>query len=204
MTLDDAWQRVRDRLWSMADRLTHTRNRRRAVQRARRWARPERILVVCYGNICRSPYAAARLQLQFDQPGLMDIRVDSAGFIGPGRPANSQGAAIALTLGLDLGVHRSKLVNPADLARANLVLVMTRRQREQLLSQFGVEAQRVELLGDFDIEDPPLRDIDDPYGRSDAEFRRVFAQIDRSITGLSALIAAQGASHSRVSAGPGG
>ena len=200
MTLDDAWQRVRDRLLSVADRVTHTRHRGRAVLRARQRARPRHVLVVCYGNICRSPYAAARLRQQFGQTGLIDILVDSAGFIGPGRPPNTQGAAIALTLGLDLGVHRSKLVDPAELARADLVLVMTHRQREQLLTQFGIDAQRVELLGDFDIEDPPRRQIDDPYGRSDDEFRRVFAQIDRSVAGLSVILAAQGESHTPAGA----
>jgi protein-tyrosine-phosphatase len=67
---------------------------------------------------------------------------------------------------------------------ADLVLVMTHNQRVRLVTEFGVPKERIELLGDFDIEDPPYREILDPYGKSDAVFAEVFSQIDRSIGGL--------------------
>lgn len=64
---------------------------------------------------------------------------------------------------------------------------MTRAQRQQLLVEFGIPEDRVELLGDFDMEDPPRREIPDPYGKPDEEFRNVFSQIERSVTGLCAI-----------------
>lgn len=187
MALAEVWERVREKVLSGVDRVTHTIDRKAAKLRTTRRDRPGRVVFVCYGNICRSPYAAAYLRRRLAEDGLAGVSVDSAGLIGPGRPANQQGTAIALERGLDLSDHRSRLFLASDTGRAELVLVMTRRQREQLIHQFGVRDERIELLGDFDAEDPPFREIADPYGKSDEEFRRVFTQIERSIDGLRAL-----------------
>lgn len=143
--------------------------------------------MVCYGNICRSPFAAACLRRQLEASGSRLVQVDSAGFIGPGRPANQQGAGIALEFGLDLSNHRSRLIRDTDARHASLLLVMTKAQREQLVSEFGIARNSIELLGDFDTDDPPYREIPDPYGKPDSEFRRVFAQIQRSADGLCSI-----------------
>jgi protein-tyrosine phosphatase len=204
--LAEGWQRIVEKLHSGADRCTHTWDRRRAAGRARRRGRPRRVVVVCYGNICRSPYAAAYLRRQLMLTGVNGIEVESAGFFGPGPPANSQGAAIALRRGLDLRVPPARVRPPggartarpppaprpappnpppsADAEQPDLVLAMTRLQQNLLVAQFGVPEDGVELLGDFDNEDPPYREIPDPYGKSDAEFERVFSQIERSVDGL--------------------
>lgn len=92
--------------------------------------------------------------------------------------------AVAVQRGHDLSGHRSRLFGAADSMRADFVLVMTHRQRAQLVSEFGVRPDRIELLGDFDQEDPPHREILDPYGKSDEVFEDVFSQIDRSVDGL--------------------
>jgi protein-tyrosine phosphatase len=186
VTVAEGWQRVVEKLHSSIDRLTHTRDRRRAAVRVRRRGPPKRIVIVCYGNICRSPYAAAYLRRKLELIGVHGIEVESAGFIGPDRRANNQAASIALERGLDLSNHRSRLFQRTDAERADLVLAMTRTQRELLIQQFGVTRGQVELVGDFDVEDPPYREILDPYGRSDEEFRRVFLQIERSIEGVCA------------------
>ena len=186
MALAELWERVRERVLSRVDRITHTSDRKAAKIRATRRTRPGRVVLVCYGNICRSPYAAAYLRRRLAEGGVEGVDVDSAGLIGPGRPANRQGAAIALERGLDLSGHRSRLFLASDSARADLVLVMTRRQREQLVNEFGVPVERIELLGDFDAEDPPFREIADPYGKSDEVFTRVFLQIERCVDGLCA------------------
>jgi protein-tyrosine phosphatase len=186
VTVAEGRRRFVEKVLSGVDRVTHTWSRARAAARARRREPPGRVVFVCYGNICRSPYAAAWLRHTLAMSGVADVEVDSAGFIGPGRPADRQAAAIARERGLDLGAHRSKLVGAADVGRAALCLVMTRAQRDQLLGEFGVQGDCVELLGDFDVEDPPRREIPDPYGKPDEEFRRVFGQIERSVTGLCA------------------
>ena len=184
MALTDLWRKVVERILSRVDRITHTRDRTRARLRATRRGRPGRIMVTCYGNICRSPYAAACLRQSLDRAGLHDVVVESAGLYGPGRSANEQAAALARTRGIDLGAHQSRLFEESDAARADLVLVMTRRHRTEFMQRFGVPSDRIELLGDFDVDDPPYREIADPYGREPEEFVRVFDQIERAVDGL--------------------
>ena len=198
MAISDLWRKVVERVLSRVDRVTHTRDRARARLRAARRGRPRRVVVTCYGNICRSPYAAAYLKHRLAQHGIDDVEVDSAGLYGPGRPAHEQAAAVARSRGVSLDDHRSRLFRQAEVAEAELVLVMTRHHRELFLRQFGVPAGRVELLGDFDVADPPYREITDPYGRPEAEFIRVFDQIERSIDGLSAAWTAGPAPLSRL------
>lgn len=187
MTVEEGIRRLVEKMLSGVDRVTHTWSRARAAARARRRERPRRVVFICYGNICRSPYAAARLRHMLAASGVTGVEVDSAGFIGPDRPADPQAAAIARERGLELGAHRSKLVGAADVRRVDLCLVMTRAQRDQLREEYGVPAGRVELLGDFDVADPPHREIPDPYGKPNEEFRRVFGQIERSVAGLSVI-----------------
>lgn len=187
MAHETALQRMRARMLSLADRVAHTAHRHRARLRAYRRGRPRRIVVVCHGNICRSPYAAEYLRRELLRLKVNGTVVDSAGLIGPGRPANEQGALVALARGVDLSEHRSRLFRPADADPSTLVLVMTRSQRNDLQSQFGVSSASIELLGDFDTDDPPSREISDPYGHPAEEFKRVFGQIERSLQGLCAI-----------------
>lgn len=193
MRFADVWQKIVDKTLSRVDRLTHTWDRRRAGSRIRGKGRPRRVMVVCYGNICRSPYAEAYLRSSLRQADIPGIEVVSSGFYGPDRAANEQGAALALTRRIDLSHHRSKLFQASDATRSDLVLVMTRSQRAKLIRQFGVPRDRIELLGDFDTEDPPYREIVDPYGQPDDVFRKVFDQIERSLDGLRTRWAGQGA-----------
>jgi len=187
MTVADGTRRLVETVLSGVDQVTHTWSRARAAARVRRREPPHRVVFICYGNICRSPYAAAWLRHLLAAAGGAGVEVDSAGFIGPGRPADPQAAATARERAIDLSGHQSKLVKVTDVDRADLCLVMTRGQRDQLLEEYGVPGDRVELLGDFDTDDPPRREIPDPYGKSAEEFRRVFSQIERSVAGLSAI-----------------
>jgi protein-tyrosine-phosphatase len=184
VTVSEGWERILVRLRWGADRLTHTWDRRRARTRARRRGKPRRIVIVCYGNICRSPYAAAYLRKQLAVMNFQSILIESAGLIGPDRPANQQGIAVAMRRGVDLSGHRSKLVRQGDALASDLVLVMTHALRDYLIQRCGSPKACTELLGDFDIDNPPYREIPDPYGKPDAEFERVFTQIERSVKGL--------------------
>ena len=184
MTPLEVWEKVVERARTRMDRVWHTRSRRQARTRATSRGWPRQVVIVCYGNICRSPYAAASMKRRLVAAGADGVLVDSAGLIGPGRPANQQASAVAVQRGHDLTGHRSRLFGTADSMHADLILVMTHSQRAQLVSEFGVRQDRIELLGDFDQEDPPHREILDPYGKSEAVFVEVFSQIDRSVDGL--------------------
>lgn len=181
-----------ERLHTQLDRVSHARERRRAKHREARRGPPRRVVVVCYGNICRSPYAAAALRRRLATTGPHSIQIESAGLFGAGRPANRQAAASAGHRNISLEGHQSRLFRHSDSEGDSLILVMTRSQRRQLIREYAVESERIELLGDFDTEDPPYREILDPYGKSDEEFDRVFSQIDRSVDGLVQCWGSQG------------
>src|SRR2546427_199033 len=69
------------RLGGVPHRVLHPLRRRRALALLRRHAPVRSVLVVCHGNMCRSPFAAGLLRPWLSGRG---VRVDSAGFLGPG------------------------------------------------------------------------------------------------------------------------
>ena len=184
MVLIDAGRRVYHALRRLPERLRHRSRRRAALARQFAAGRPQRVLILCYGNICRSPYAEARLRRLLDERGWRDTIVESAGFIGPGRPANDSARRLARARGLDLGGHRSRIVERALAAEASLLLVMTAEQAVAAERDAGASPGRLEILGDFDPDGIAQRDIPDPYGQRTEVFERVFDRIDHCLASL--------------------
>ena len=163
------------RLRSVPDRLLHT-SRRRAARLSLAARLPTRVLIVCNGNIFRSPFAAAVLRRALGTP---DIRVDSAGFIGPGRPAPPDAVAAAAKHGIELSTHRAQLVT-AELVRASdLIVVMDAIQRRIICERFGRARRDVVLLGDLDPERVTSRAIEDPVEQGVDVCERVYVRIER-------------------------
>ncbi|MDN7496472.1 low molecular weight protein-tyrosine-phosphatase [Burkholderia gladioli] len=111
------------------------------------------ILVVCEGNICRSPMAEAMLRQAV--PGR---RVTSAGLNAlVGMPASPYAQEVMRMRGLDVSTHRAQQIGRCLCADADLILVMARGQRLSLESRFPFVRGRVFRLGehtDFDVHDP--------------------------------------------------
>lgn len=144
-----------------------------------------RVLVLCHGNICRSPFAAAYLAGRIPR---LDVR--SSGLAaGDAAPADSTAIRVAARLGHDLSQHRSRPLASADLTQPDLVLVMEAAQAAAFRARAPALGDRVYLLGDF-LTTPPFG-IADPWGCPEAVFDRTFAQIaaalDRLIERLEAL-----------------
>ena len=83
------------------------------------------LLVVCTGNICRSPMAEALFRSGVAVAGL-DIRVASGGTWENGHQADPNAVTVMADRGLDLTRHRSRRTIPADLEAAHLVVGMAR------------------------------------------------------------------------------
>lgn len=145
-----------------------------------------RILVLCAGNIGRSPLAevllrrslAARLGLAEVELAARGVVITSAGTRAPDcYPASSRGIALAAKLGLNLASHSSIRVT-ADMARAaDRIYCMDTSQLEDLGHLDAEAAQRAELLSARGSEIP------DPYGQDDEFFREVLQRIEVAVAG---------------------
>lgn len=146
-----------------------------------------RILVLCLGNICRSPMAERYLRAGARERGI-DLSVHSAGFIETeDRPSPDDAVTAAAEYGVDLDDHRSTLVTEGMLARSDLVVLMDAENYTHLDRRFGRWTDRAYFLGAFTEEGS--HEITDPYGSDVAEFRRVYDEIATATDALLAELA---------------
>jgi protein-tyrosine-phosphatase len=158
------------------DRLLHQMRRSSALDTLAHHERPQAVLVVCHGNICRSPFAAAILGALLEPNG---IHVSSAGFFGPDRRSPAAAIDAARLFGVDMVDHRSTLLTPELVEAAQLVVVMDLRQAQAIASVFGKRTRDVLLLGDLDQNPIVSRAIRDPIDQAPNVYHDVYARIER-------------------------
>lgn len=161
--------------------LLHPLLRRRALEALRQRPRPTRVLVVCHGNICRSPFAAALLARDLAPAG---VHVESAGFMGPGRPCPREAVTAAARWGVDLSAHSSTLLTAVRARSADLVVVMDAAQGRAVCDWFGRWRRDVLVLGDLDPAPITARAIRDPVEQSIDVFVETYARIERCTTAV--------------------
>ncbi len=171
-------QRLRSTAARLRDALDGLLHRRRRVRAEERLAalRPRSVLVICLGNVCRSPYAARSLATRAPE-----VRVDSAGFIGPDRAPPDTALEVAGARGVRHADHRSKTLTAELVRESDAVFVFDRFNVARLRRFGGADSGRVFWLGDFDPEWAGKRAIVDPWGKPAEEFERTFARIDRCL-----------------------
>lgn len=129
-----------------------------------------RILVVCLGNICRSPAGEAALREAAAEAGL-ELSVESAG-TGSwhiGQPPDRQMRAAGERAGLTVDGSGRQISEAADLEGYDLIFAMDRSNLHALRQIAPDATDRMYLFRSFD----PAADHDevpDPYGRSDSAF----------------------------------
>ncbi|KVH58765.1 protein tyrosine phosphatase [Burkholderia sp. MSMB1072] len=141
---------------------------------------PPFLLVVCEGNVCRSPLAAALLAAK-----LPHAHVGSAGLAPPaGRPADPLARDMARARGLNLDAHAARPVTAALCAQAALIFVMDHAQRHMLEARHPFLRGRVFRLGEYAriADGAPLGlDIPDPYRGTRDDFVRCAVLIDLAV-----------------------
>lgn len=136
----------------------------------------ERILVLCVGNVCRSPMAAALLDRALAEAG-RPRTLRSAGIAAAqGAPADPYVADLMAARGISLAEHRAAQVDPGMVRDADLILVMEQTQRRWLLGMEPVVAGKTFLLGHWDGQE-----IADPYLGAPADYARALALIDAGV-----------------------
>lgn len=153
---------------------------------------PLRVLMVCTGNICRSPTAEGVLR-HLAQTGERRLRleVDSAGTTAyhVGEPPDQRSQAHALRRGYDLSAQRARQVEEADFRRFDWILAMDRGHLMELRDRAPVLVHdRIRLLLDFA---PGLagRDVPDPYYGGAAGFEQVLDLVEEGCRGFLAEMA---------------
>jgi protein-tyrosine phosphatase len=143
-----------------------------------------RILVLCAGNIGRSPLAeallrhqlAASLRVSEDELERRGVTVASAGTDAPkGHPASHRAVGFAAGRGIDLSDHSATQLTAAAVETADLIYCMDRGQLEALAAFGRPAAEKAQLLAGEGIE------ILDPHHQSDEFFRDVAVRIERAV-----------------------
>lgn len=149
--------------------------------------KPQHVVFVCTGNICRSPTAHAVLRQRIASLGLAQrLSVGSAGLEAwhQGEAPDPRSIRHARQRGYDLSDLRARHFRPADFERADWVLVMDdgHLQRAARLCP-PQHAHKLRLLTDFCRRHDAF-EVPDPYYGSAADFDHVLDLIEDACDGL--------------------
>jgi protein-tyrosine phosphatase len=145
-----------------------------------------RILIVCLGNICRSPTAEGVLRrIAAREFAGLPLYVDSAGTANyhVGEPPDRRSVAAARRRGYDLASLRARQIAPADFDRFDYVLAMDRPNLEQLRVLGGGAAARIGLFMQF-APQLGVEEVPDPYYGGIEDFERVLDLCEAGARGL--------------------
>ena len=159
------------------------RHHRSLLRRLESKGGPNKIVFVCYGNICRSPLAA-----KLAEQSLTDVAIESAGFHEQaGRSSPEKIVRIGNGLGVNLAGHRSMRVTRHLLLQADLVVAMDLENLRCIQQEFPEIFERTTLLGLF--ETPPVFTIVDPYLADETAAKEICQQVHAAVKGLAAWVA---------------
>ena len=152
-----------------------------------------KLLVVCLGNICRSPMAEGALQARLAASPLAGrVQVDSAGTGGwhAGEPPDRRAIACAQGHGVDIAGQRARQLHPADFEAFDWILCADRANvRDVLRLAPAARRERVALL----LEWAGIRaggEVPDPYTGGPDDFQRVWRLVDSAAQAVVARLAA--------------
>ena len=135
--------------------------------------RVDRLVFVCKGNICRSPYAAVYATT-------LGMAAVSCGIeAAPGARADPQALRNALIRGIDLSGHASSRLDETSLRPGDLVIYMEPGQAGPVVRRAGPAGAQHAMASSWLATTRPK--IIDPFGRDDVVFQAVFDQLDEAV-----------------------
>lgn len=141
-----------------------------------------RILMVCLGNICRSPIAEGVMRYKIEQHGL-DWTVDSAGtesyHVGEAPHRFSQ--KICMEHGIDISMLRARRFKAGDFERFDMIYAMAADVFEEILDIANGHADRAKLdIFLNELEPGANQSVPDPYYGTEEGYTFVYELIDRT------------------------
>ncbi|MFN5327195.1 MAG: low molecular weight protein-tyrosine-phosphatase [Bacteroidota bacterium] len=141
-----------------------------------------KVLMVCLGNICRSPLAEGILRHKCEKLGL-DWQVDSAGTHGyhNGEPPHYLSQNVAKLNGIDIAGQRSRPFRSTDYQHFDLIVPMANDvlQDIQQISRQHFSSDKTKMMLDFLFPETGM-DVPDPWSKSEAAYHEVFDLIDKA------------------------
>jgi protein-tyrosine-phosphatase len=149
----------------------------------------QNVLLVCTGNICRSPLAASLLERALKERGI-EVTVTSAGTgAWDGAPASEGAYLVGLERGLDLSGHRARLLTRELVEDADLVLTMARHHRARV-DELGGEG-RVFVLGEYAGRSGDEVEVSDPFGGDLEVYRTTCGELEALTSVVAERLAAE-------------
>ncbi len=140
-----------------------------------------KILMVCLGNICRSPLAEGILKHKLTERGLA-WEVDSAGtgFWHIGEPPDPRSVSTARKYGLDISGQRARQLQASDLEKFDLILAMDSSNYQDVLrlANGSHQKEKVEMILNYMAPGSNLN-VPDPYWDDDG-FDQVFHMLNEA------------------------
>ena len=140
------------------------------------WSRVSRMVFVCKGNVCRSPYSAAKAVAEGLPAESCGLEANDVAL------ADATARKVAIRRGVDLARHVSRPFAKAEAGPGDLFLAMEPKQTVMLRSELTDSPAQIALLSDW--LSLQLSEIPDPYGLTDESFSFVFDLIDDAVLGL--------------------
>jgi len=139
-------------------------------------------LMVCLGNICRSPLAAGILQKKLKESG-SNSTVESRGFepYHNGDHADARAQKTALKHGIDISKHQAQLFQHSDFEKFDVILVMDRSNYSDVASMArnDDEMKKVDFI--MNSSRPGTNTVvPDPYYGIDEGFSKVYQMLDEA------------------------
>ena len=140
---------------------------------------PVRVLMVCLGNICRSPLAEGILASKTTPESVI---VDSAGTAGyhVGNPPDPRSIAVALENGIDISTQRCRKFRQSDFENFDYIFAMDRSNLSDLLLQARNQEERSKLSLILDRSGMRTKEVPDPYYGGEDGFKKVFDLLDQA------------------------
>lgn len=139
-----------------------------------------KILMVCLGNICRSPLAEGILRDKLD-PTLFEVDSTGTGPWHVGNPPDPRSVAVARKNGLDISNLRGRQFSPKDFKDFHHIYVMDSSNLENVLRLAPSPADQEKVSMILDTLFPGEKvDVPDPYHGLDDGFDRVYDMLEES------------------------